>query len=63
VITLLVWLLVLCLVLGVIIWGLQVLLLPAPFGTIAIAIEALIFILILVGALLGEVPLRPIRLQ
>jgi hypothetical protein len=37
--------------------------LPAPFGTIAIAIVALIFILILVGALLGEVPLRPIRLQ
>jgi hypothetical protein len=50
-------------VLGVIIWVIQQLPLPAPFGTIAIAIIALIFILILVSMLLGEIPLRPLRLQ
>jgi hypothetical protein len=62
-IALLVWLLVLCLVMGVIIWVVQQLPLPQPFGTIAIAIVALIFILILVSMLLGEIPLRPLRLQ
>ena len=62
-ISLLIWLLVLCLVMGVIIWVVQQLPLPAPFGTIAIAIVALIFILILVGMLLGDVPLRPILLR
>jgi hypothetical protein len=62
-ITLLIWLLVLLLVLGVIIWVIQLLPLPPPFGNIAIAIVALIFILILVSALLGDLPLRPIRLQ
>jgi hypothetical protein len=62
-ITLLIWLLVLLLVLGVIVWVIQMLPLPPPFGNIAIAIVALIFILILVSALLGDLPLRPIRLQ
>jgi hypothetical protein len=62
-ITLLIWLLVLLLVLGVVVWVIQLLPLPPPFGNIAIAIVALIFILILVSALLGDLPLRPIRLQ
>jgi hypothetical protein len=62
-ISLLVWTLVLLLVLGVIIWVIQLLPLPPPFGNIAIAIVALIFILILVSALLGDLPLRPFRLQ
>jgi hypothetical protein len=56
-ISLLVWLLVLCLILGLIIWVIQMIPLPQPFGTIAIAIVAVIFILILVSFLLGEVPL------
>jgi hypothetical protein len=56
-ISLLIWLLVLCLVLGLIIWIIQMIPLPQPFGTIAIAIVAVIFILILVSFLLGEVPL------
>ena len=62
-ITLLIWLLVLLLVLGVVVWVIQLLPLPPPFGNIAIAVIALIFILILVSALLGDLPLRPIRLQ
>lgn len=62
-ITLLIWLLVLLLVLGVVVWVIQLLPLPPPFGNIAIAIVALIFILVLVSALLGDLPLRPIRLQ
>jgi len=59
-ITLLVWLLVFILVFGVIIWVIQMIPLPAPFGNIAIAIIALIFVLLLVSMLLGDLPLRPI---
>lgn len=59
-IALLIWLLVLCLVFGVIVWVIQQLPLPSPFGSIAIAIVGLIFILILVSMVLGEIPLRPL---
>lgn len=62
-ITLLIWLLVLVLVFGVIVWVIQMLPLPPPFGNIALAIIALIFILILVSMILGDIPLRPVRLQ
>lgn len=62
-ITLLVWLLVLCLVMGVCVWVVQQLPIPQPFAGIALAIIGLIFILILVSMLLGEIPLRPVRLN
>ena len=62
-IALLIWLLVLILVMGFIVWVIQQLPLPAPFGTIAIGIVGLVFILVLVSMLLGEIPLRPLRLQ
>jgi hypothetical protein len=62
-ITLLIWLLVLILVMGVIVWVIQMIPLPAPFGNIAMAVIGLIFILIVISALLGDLPLRPIRLQ
>lgn len=62
-ISLLIWVLVLVLVMGLIVWIIQQLPLPAPFGPIAIAIIGLVFILILVSMLLGEIPLRPLRLQ
>ena len=60
-ISMLIWLLVLCLVFGVVVWIIQQLPLPPPFGNIAIAVLALIFVLILIGAFLGEMPFpRPI---
>jgi len=62
-ITLLIWVLILCLVFGVIVWAIQLIPLPAPFGQIALAVVALIFILVLVGMLLGDVPLRPMTLR
>lgn len=62
-ITLLIWILVFLLILGVVVWVIQLLPLPAPFGNIAIAIVGLIFILVLVSALLGDLPLRPVGLR
>jgi len=62
-ITLLIWLLVLILVMGFIVWIVRQLPLPEPFGTIALGIIGLIFILVLVSMLVGEIPLRPVRLQ
>jgi hypothetical protein len=61
--TLLIWLLILILVMGVLVWVIQQLPLPAPFGPIAIAIIGLVFILIVVSALLGEIPLRPLSIR
>jgi len=63
VITLLIWVLVLCLVFGVVFYVIQLLPLPAPFHHIAYAIIALIFVLILISMLMGGLPLAPIRLQ
>jgi hypothetical protein len=51
------------LVFGVIIWCIQLMPLPAPFAQIAMAVLALIFILILVSMILGEIPLRPLQLR
>ena len=62
-ITLLIWLLILILVFGVIFWVIQQIPLPPPFGSIALAVVALIFILIIVSALLGEIPLRSVNLR
>jgi hypothetical protein len=62
-IALLVWILVLVLVFGVILYVIRLLPLPPPFGNIALAVVALIFILIIISMLLGGVPLAPIRLQ
>jgi hypothetical protein len=62
-ITLLIWILVLLLILGVIVWVVQLIPLPPPFGNIAIAIVALIFILVLLSMLLGEIPLRPLSIR
>jgi len=60
-IQLLIWALVLVLVFGVVFYVIQLLPLPAPWGNIAIAIVALIFVLILISALLGELPIgRPL---
>jgi len=50
-------------VLGFIIWVVQQIPLPPPFGTIAIGLVGLIFILILVSMLLGEIPLHPVLLR
>jgi len=61
-ITLLIWLLVLVLVFGVVIYVVQLLPLPHPFGQIALAVVALIFVLIIVSMLLGGIPLQPVRL-
>jgi hypothetical protein len=63
VITLLIWILVLCLVFGVVFYVIQLLPLPPPFHQIALAIVALIFVLIIISMLLGGIPLHPIRLQ
>jgi hypothetical protein len=62
-ISLLIWLLILILVMGVIVWVIQQIPLPPPFGAIALAIIALVFILIIVSALLGEIPLRPLGIR
>jgi len=63
VITLLIWLLFLCLVMGIAVWIIRLIPLPEPFGTIAIAVLGLIFLLIIVSVLLGDFPLRPLRLN
>ena len=61
-ISLLVWILVLVLVFGVVIYVVQLLPLPAPFGQIALAVVALIFVLLIISMLLGGIPLQPVRL-
>jgi hypothetical protein len=59
-ITFLIFILILCLVFGVLAWVIQQLPIPAPFGNIALAVLGLIFILIIIGVLLGDMPLpRP----
>ena len=59
-ISLLIWILVLMLVLGLIVWIIQQLSLPPPFPNIAIAIVGLIFVLVILSFLFGEIPLRPL---
>ena len=48
--------LILCLVLGLIIWVIRILPIPEPFGSVAQAIVALIFVIWLLGFLLGGLP-------
>ena len=62
-ISLLIWLLVLVLVMGVAVWIIQLMPLPAPFGNIALAVIGLIFILVIISVLLGEIPIRPVHLN
>jgi len=52
-VSLLVWILVLCLVFGIVVWIIQLLPLPPPFGMIAQAVVALILLLIVLDVLLG----------
>ncbi len=52
-IELLIWILVLAIVFGVVVWIVQQLPLPAPFGAIALAVVGLIFLLIVIRLLLG----------
>ncbi len=58
----LVWLLVFVLVFGLLFWVVGLIGLPDPWRKVALAILALIFILILLGALFGQVPLPALRL-
>jgi len=62
-ITLLIWILVLCLVFGVVFYVIQLLPLQPPVHQIALAIVAHIFVLIIISMPLGGIPLHPIRLQ
>lgn len=62
-VTLLVWLLILLIFFGVVILIIRMIPLPAPWTNVAIAIVALIFLLIVLSAVMGGVPLAPIRLQ
>ncbi len=58
----LIWLLILVLVFGTLFWVIGLVGLPDPWRKVALALLALIFILILIGALLGHVPLPALRL-
>ena len=55
-IDILVSVLILCLVVGLIIWVIRILPIPEPFGTVVQAIIALIFVIWLLGVLLGGLP-------
>jgi hypothetical protein len=59
-IDLLIYLLVLCLIFGLIFWVIRQIPLPAPFASIAIAVIGVIFIIILLSMLVGGGP--PFRL-
>ena len=62
-ISLLIWLLILCVVMAFAIWIVRQLALPAPFSNIALAFIGIIFLPIILGVLFGEVPLRPLVLR
>jgi hypothetical protein len=53
----LVYLLILCLIFGLIYWAIGLFPLPPPFKNIVLVIIVLIFILLLLGALFGAMPL------
>jgi hypothetical protein len=55
-IDLLIYLLVLCLIFGLIFWVIRQIPLPAPFASIAIAVIGVIFIIILLSMLVGGAP-------
>jgi|KBSMisStandDraft_5_1062788.scaffolds.fasta_scaffold03443_3 hypothetical protein len=60
-IDLLIYLLVLCLIFGLIFWVIRQLPLPAPFASIAIAVTGVICIIILLSMLVGGPPFRLAR--
>jgi hypothetical protein len=51
--SLLIWLLILCLVIGVACWAVSLVPLPPPFGAAAQVVLALIFVIVIVSLLLG----------
>lgn len=53
----LVYLLILCLIFGLIYWAIGLFPLPQPLKNIVLVIIVLIFILLLLGALFGSLPL------
>ncbi len=61
-ITLLINILILCLVLGLVVWIIRVIGLPEPFGKIALAVVGLIAIVWLLG-LVGVVDVPRVRLN
>jgi hypothetical protein len=61
--SLLIWLLVLVLIFGIVVWIVQLMPIPAPFGQVALAIVGLIFVLIIVSALLGDFPIRSLGMR
>lgn len=60
-ISLLIWILIICLVFGLIVWVMQQFPIPQPFYNIAMALVGVIMILILVSVLMGEIPIRGLR--
>ena len=62
-ITLLIWILVLVLIFGLVLWVVRQLPLEEPYKRIGMAIIAVIFVLILLMMLLGEFPMRPILIR
>lgn len=62
-IELLISLLVLVLIFGVAWWIITLIPLPPPFHQVAQVVLALIFLLVLLGILLGGVPFRPLVLR
>jgi hypothetical protein len=55
-IDLLIWVLVMALVLGLLIWVIRMLPIPEPFGSVAIAVVCLIFIVMLLSIFVGGLP-------
>lgn len=63
-ISLLVWVLVLVIIVGLLVWIIRQLPIEEPYKSIAMAIVAVICILILLAMLLGEIPMmRPITVR
>lgn len=54
----LIWVVVMCVVFGLLYYIVTLLPLPEPFGKIAVVAVLVIFILVLLGALTGQVPMR-----
>jgi len=56
-IDLLIWIIVLCLIFGLIYWAMGILPIPAPFKNVALVALIVILILILLSAVTGIVPM------
>jgi hypothetical protein len=55
-IDMLIWVLILCIVAGLIIWVVRQLPLPEPFGNIAVVVVCVIVLVMLLSVLLGGLP-------